>query len=138
MELVNASVSTGWFKWVALPLLTVLLAGFVKADMRRVPDKTKNRLAVGLDVSVAAVFALAVHWGLVVTHPGTPSPVVDPLGPGMPFVLISLIVGLWAIAHLVRKYGWRTDQELNWLGVLAQDLYGLGTLGLVAGLVGGF
>lgn len=129
-------VASGWFEWMVLPLVIVLLTGFAKSDARIVPDESRNRLAVGIEVSIGAIFALAVHWGILIANPDLSPVVVDPTGIGMPLVLIGLVFGLWMITRLVRKRGWATDMELNLTGVWVQNLWGLGTLGLVAAVIG--
>lgn len=125
-----------YFTYFIVTLLTTGFSIFVKAVSRNdhhIPFK-KEDAAVGLELSVTALILLITDSVRFTTEifKKQETPIPENKLILLPWLIFSLVVGLWSISTLVRKKGWANQDELNWgCGILIPGAYGLGTLLIV-------
>ena len=116
-----------------VPLLAVALSIFLKVVTRNDHLATFERedLAFGLDLSITALLLFIVSSSGLVSRsiiPGAPQAVVEKAA-AIPWILLSVFIGLWATSTVVRKLGWDTNGRLHvgW-GIVVPDLFGVAVL----------
>src|SRR4051812_232206 len=111
-----------FFRFFVVPLATVSLAVFVKTVSKN--DKyskfAKEDVAVGLQIAVGAVIAftanavaLAQRMALIANKDSTEFIGVQQQFFQIPWIILALTFGLWAISTIVRKLGWQSDSEMT-------------------------
>lgn len=127
-------LSSPFFKYFLLPLLTALLTIFVKLSSR--PDRrsyvTREDFAIGINLCVTAIFVIITKCVIVA---GTLISVTDPdkikrysdLLLTMVVQSTGMIVLLFILAYIMRKLAWDYDFrgiKMGW-GVVIPDIVGL-------------
>lgn len=115
------SLSSPYFQFIAIPIAAIILAVFVKIVSRN--DKfhisRKEDYAVGMEIAIAAILILGTNS--LNTSATLPA--------GASVVLLLSILGLWIVSTIVRKYGWKNKDDMNWwAGIIFPYLYGLAIL----------
>ena len=126
-----------YFKYFVVTIITTLFSVFVKAvsrNDRHIPFK-KEDLAVGLELSVTALILLvtdSVKYTSDILSKTSVDITTDNRIIALPWLLFFLLVGLWSISTLIRKKGWKSQDELTWAaGIIIPGFYGLITLIIV-------
>jgi hypothetical protein len=123
-------LSSGYFRYGAVPFISALLIVFVKRESRNTPLVLED-FAIGVELMVTAI---VMHLVLVMDSarrlaslsrgaigPDQPTTNAQPL-PNAEYLdgllnsillLFSMMVGLWAIASLVRYYGWDSEGKIR-------------------------
>lgn len=127
-------LSSPFFKYFLLPLLTALLTIFVKLSSR--PDRrsyvTREDFAIGINLCVTAIFVIITKCVIVA---GTLISVTDPdkikrysdLLLTMVVQSTGMIVLVFILAYIMRKLAWEYDFrsiKMVW-GVIIPDIVGL-------------
>lgn len=84
-------------------------------------------MAIGMELSVSAMIVFLVGSAQFAgSIPDQPSPMMLSKLTALPWVLASLIVGIWGMSTLVRKIGWQRAGRLRvgW-GIVVPNLFGL-------------
>lgn len=134
---------TEFFKHFCIPLITTYLCIFIKTVSRN--DKYKNfkkeDLAVGIELAVTSLIIfitdsanlskiMADQTNRDLLHLQTKYEL-------MPWIILAFAIGLWSISTIVRKLGWKNDNQLRiFSGIILPDLYGIITLIFVVNWVG--
>lgn len=116
-----------------LPLGTVLLGIFVKTASRndRFVGFKKEDLAVGFEIALASIIAFATYSVSISTQilrsPSSASRAnLEEKIVSMPWLILAWLIGLWGISTLVRKLGWKSADELEWVfGIIIPFIYGI-------------
>ena len=138
----NTFLTSETFRYFVVPLVTVLLSVFVKTASRNDQYKgfKKEDLAVGLEIALASLIALITQTASVsgqllrfdTNTGGTGQPTIYPVADkqiASPWLIASFAIGLWGISTLVRKVGWKNEDELTWwFGIVFPFVYGVLTL----------
>ena len=119
-----------YFLQFCVPLIAVAVSVFLKFVTRNDAHKDfkKEDLAVGLDLSVAALLIfIAASSTLAQELVKTPADAsLLAKSAGVPWILSAFILGIWGISTLVRKLGWVEDDKLHvFWGILVPDVFGL-------------
>lgn len=147
----NSFFSSETFRYFVVPLLTVLLSVFVKTASRNDQYKgfKKEDLAVGLQMALASLIALIAYTasisGQFLGSHSVGSGTVDSAIPSAadklvasPWLIASFAIGLWGVSTLVRKMGWKNEDELAWgFGIVFPFVYGVLTLLVLVWWIGG-
>jgi hypothetical protein len=124
-----------YFKFFVIPLMTTLLIVFVKIVSRN--DKfssfKKEDFAIGLEISITALLILisdTLNYISRIQNTDLTTLIHDKTKLiSMPWLLLAYVIGLWGISTLVRKKGWKNEDEMNWWwGIIIPDMFGLLTL----------
>ncbi len=129
-------LTNNYFIYFIVPLLTTGLSIFVKIVSRN--DKyisfKKEDLAIGLETSVTALIILITDTvnDLLRLKQNTEN------GDGfvipeniliIPWLLLLIVVVLWGISTIIRKLGWKNENDMNrFWGIILPDILGLGLL----------
>ncbi|MGH8549989.1 MAG: hypothetical protein ACRERU_15575 [Methylococcales bacterium] len=113
-----------------VPLITVGLSVFLKFVTRNDLHISfqKEDLAFGIDLTITALLIFIVSASSVVqqaTLPNAPPAILDKAGT-IPWILLFIFVGLWAMSTLVRKRGWKGEGKLHgFWGIVVPDVLGV-------------
>ncbi|MFJ8452757.1 hypothetical protein [Bacillus paramycoides] len=120
-----------------LPLLTTSFIVFVKRVSKNDTNLKKYRVedwALGIDVSVSSILIYAVEsakqYRISYKNPNIQYEMNN-------WTIVFLVVGLWIISHIIRTHGWKDNGELNRLGIIIPNIYGLIVLFSVFYIIGG-
>lgn len=135
-------LSSTYFKFLIVPLLTTFLVIFIKSVSRNDKHKFLKRedFAFGLEMGVTAILLLLGNSVTVaqqtLTNPDLAVKVSEKLL-SSGWITPILIFGLWGISTIVRRIGWRSDTELKiFWGIIFPDLFGLVILIYVVSTIG--
>lgn len=135
-------LSSTYFKFLIVPLLTTFLVIFIKSVSRNDKHKFLKRedFAFGLEMGVTAILLLLGNSVTVaqqtLTNPDLAVKVSEKLL-SIGWITPILIFGLWGISTIVRRIGWRSDTELKiFWGIIFPDLFGLVILIYVVSTIG--
>ncbi|MHB9023613.1 MAG: hypothetical protein ACYC7E_05480 [Armatimonadota bacterium] len=139
----NIILAHPWFLHFAVPLLTVMLGIYLKFVTRNDHHTplVKEDLAFGLDVAVIALL-LFITSSVNIAHTATTTVdatirlKLEEKLMAVPWLLLGFVLGIWAVSTLVRKLGWNDESELNLLGIIAPDVFGVTLLVLVVNWIG--
>jgi hypothetical protein len=141
----NKIFVTNTFLYFILPLMTVLLNIFLKVVSRNDRNRIfkKEDIAVGLEISTSSLIIFLTYCGTIATGitPNLPTELSDSIKEKLisaPWIILSLILGLWGISTIVRLFGWKyrdtnnedsnysINPELNWpIGIIVPFIYGI-------------
>jgi len=146
-------VSSGWFRYGFVPVLSALLVVLVKRESRSTPLK-KEDFAIGIELMVVAIFVHLLGISDLARRIADGDPVVSsavlPANSAASgsntlrllsqlhdsvFLLVLLIVGLWGTASFVRRSGWVSSTEMAPLKGIVIPLI-MGVTYLYAALLG--
>ena len=124
------------FKFFVLPLGTCLATVFVRAASRNDTHSQrffrKEDFAIGLELNLIATFAFVTYCiaaARTLSTTGLDKPTADLLRQKLesaPMVILMLAIVLWGISTIVRRVGWKSEQQLTWFwGVLFPLFAGL-------------
>jgi uncharacterized membrane protein YgcG len=126
-------IAEPYFLQFGVPLITVGLSIFLRYVTRNdhYSGFVKEDLAVGLDLAVTALLLFIAASAQVaqslptITDTGKAAEMATQLS-SVPWLLMSFVVGIWAVSTIVRKLGWESDGKLNvgW-GIVVPDIFGL-------------
>lgn len=135
-------LSSTYFKYLVVPLLTTFLVIFIKSVSRNDRHKflKKEDFAFGLEMGITAILLLLGNSVTIaqqtITDPTTLTKANEKLlmvGWAAPV----LIFGLWGISTIVRRLGWETDTELKvFWGIVFPNFFGLLILIYVVSTIG--
>jgi hypothetical protein len=124
-------LSNTYFQYFVIPLLTTLLAVFVKIVSRN--DKyskvQKEDFAIGLEITITAILLLisdSLKYAKI-NFSNTSGQVLNSTKLlTVPWILLAFFIGLWGISTLIRKIGWENEINMNlWWGIVFPNLFGL-------------
>jgi hypothetical protein len=134
------------FKFFIVPLVTAALSVFLKKASKndRFAIPRKEDFAVGLELALAAMIgfvAYSVSVAQRLINAGTPLPQeflpLQSRFMSSHWLILVFGFGLWAISHMVRKFGWKNETEMKWFfGIIIPFFYGLFTLIIVITWIG--
>ena len=132
-----------FFLQFMVPLLTVSLTVFLRFVTRN--DNHRgfrwDDLAVGLNVSVTALMIFVTDTVATAGRilKASNSAVANPTERIVlaPWIILALVIGIWGVSTVVRKLGWRDQDQLKpFWGIVFPDLYGLCALLFVVNWLG--
>lgn len=88
-------------------------------------------LAVGLDLSVTALLIFMTAGSKLATQlAANPSDAgLQSKLAGIPWIIAAFVIGIWGVSTLVRKAGWKGEEELKPLwGIVIPDIFGVASL----------
>jgi len=143
MEKMIELLSNKYFQFLVIPLLTIFLAVFVKYVSKKdeYSRLRKEDFAIGLEISIAAI-VLLISNTLKYMSSISLSNGVQLMDSNnllvLPWVILFIVVGLWGISTLIRKKGWKNEDEMTWLcGIILPNIFGLSVLILVVNWISG-
>ena len=119
-----------FFIQFVVPLLTVALSVFLKFVTRNDHHVSfrKEDFAFGIDLAITALLLFVVSSSTVVQQSlqqGASQTVISK-SHGVPWVLLSVFVGIWAVSTIVRKLGWETEGRLHlFWGIVLPNTFGI-------------
>jgi hypothetical protein len=129
-------LTNNYFIYFIVPLLTTGLSIFVKIVSRN--DKfisfKKEDLAIGLETAVTALIILITGTvnDLLKLKQNTKSGKSVVLPENIliiPWLLLIIVILLWGISTIIRKLGWKNENDMNkFWGIILPDILGLGLL----------
>lgn len=137
-------LSNNYVKFFAIPLLTTLLAVFVKMVSRNDKDVfiKKEDFAIGLDISVTALLLLLTDTLNYASRLATEKDAIRMHDTekliSVSWLMVIFVVGLWGMSTLIRKKGWNNPDEMHWgYGIIVPNIFGLTTLIFVVNWITG-
>lgn len=125
-------LSNSYFKFFVIPLVTTLLAVFVKIVSRndKFSSVKKEDFAIGLEIAITAILLLisyTLNYASDLKQSTSPIPTLDNSKlVSVPWILLMFFIGLWGISTLVRKMGWKSEEDMHWWwGIILPNLFGL-------------
>jgi len=124
-------LTSTYFKYLIIPLVTTFLVIFVKSASRRdkQPFLEKEDFSFGLEMGITAVLLLfmnSVNIAQQVVLDNSLTVVATEKILTLFLVTIFLMFGLWGMSTIVRKLGWENDKELKiFWGIVLPDVFGL-------------
>ena len=137
-------LSNSYVKFFAIPLFTTLLAVFVKMVSRNDKHKfiKKEDFAIGLEIAVTALLLLLSDTLNYASRLRVEKDMIriqdsDKLI-SVCWLILAIVVGLWAVSTLIRKKGWITEDEMHWeYGIVIPNVFGLTILIIVVNWISG-
>ncbi|EME0096352.1 hypothetical protein VXI05_004452 [Vibrio parahaemolyticus] len=123
-------MSQSYFLNFGVPLLTAILSVFVRCVTRNDNHTAfqKEDLAVGFDLSVTGILVYITGSAQLMRNipVSDRSPEIVDKITTIPWILLAMVVSVWAMSTIVRKFGWKEDQKLtNICGIAIPNLFGL-------------
>jgi hypothetical protein len=122
-----------YFLQFFVPLIAVGGSIFLKYVTRNDTHKSfkKEDLAVGLDLAVTALLLFITAGSKMATELAA-KPADTALQSkleGIPWIIAAFIIGIWGVSTLVRKAGWKGEDELKPLfGIAIPGVFGIVSL----------
>ncbi len=119
-----------FFIQFVVPLITVALSVFLKFVTRNDQHVSfqKEDLAFGIDLSITALLIFVVSSSSIVKlslAQGAPQNIIDKAN-AIPWILLSVFLGIWAVSTIVRKLGWEQDGKLHiFWGISLPNVFGI-------------
>ncbi len=141
-------IASTYFKYFIVPLFAVGFSVFLKTVSRNDQHTAfkKEDLAIGLEIAVTALIIYITYCAtladkIVCLSKDGSSPLLLSSFKAkfviVPWVLTAFIIGIWGISTLVRKFGWKDQDNLNIIfGIMIPFIYGLLCLMLVVNWIG--
>jgi hypothetical protein len=135
-------LSSTYFKYLAVPLITTFLVIFIKIVSRndRFTLFKKEDFAFGLNMGVTAVLILLGNCVNVAQKGLTDNNITQLANETLlksSWIILILVFGLWGMSTIVRRLGWKYDDELKiFWGIVVPDIFGLIVLIYVVSLIG--
>lgn len=113
-----------------VPLITVSLSVFLKFVTRNDQHISfqKEDFAFGIDLSITALLIFVVSSSTLVqksTASGATQALADKVN-AIPWILLSIFAGIWAVSTIVRKLGWEGDGKLHIIwGISVPNVFGI-------------
>lgn len=122
-----------YFLYFVIPLVTVVLSVFLKMVSRN--DKfvffKKEDLAVGLEISLASLIIFLTYCTTIAsnikteTNPGASEMVKNKLMQA-PWIILTMVIGMWGVSTIVRKLGWKSEDNMSWFcGIIVPFVFGI-------------
>lgn len=135
-------LTSTYFKYLIIPLVTTFLVIFVKSASRS--DKQsfleKEDFSFGLEMGITALLLLlvnSVNIAQQVVLDNSLTVIATEKLLSLSWVTLFLIFGLWGMSTIVRKLGWENDKELKiFWGIVLPDVFGLLILIYVVSTIG--
>ncbi|MCB2210480.1 hypothetical protein KQI52_00040 [bacterium] len=137
MDQVNGSILLKpWLVQLALPLITIVLSVFLRVVTRNDIHKTLRAedFAVGFEVIIASVIIYIVGsvnmaTKCILSTNENDKMVLAGKIVNMPWLLLAYFFFLWGLSTIVRKFGWKDEDELKpFIGIILPDFLGIGLL----------
>jgi uncharacterized membrane protein YgcG len=131
-----------YFLDFCIPLITVALSIFLKYVTRNDQHRAfrKEDLAVGLDVAATALILFitdSVSVAAAFVKSAQPTVTADNKLVTAPWVIAAFVIGIWGVSTIVRKVGWKSEDELTLLwGIVVPNIYGIAVLIFVVHWIG--
>ncbi len=129
-------LTNNYFIYFIVPLLTTGLGIFVKIVSRN--DKyisfIKEDLAIGLETAVTALILLITStvndlFRLKQNTENGGEIILPESILLIPWLLLLIVILLWGVSTIIRKLGWKNENELNtFWGIVLPDIFGIGLL----------
>jgi len=119
-----------YFLQFAVPLIAIILSVFLRFVTRsdfHAPFR-KEDLAVGFDLAITALLLLVTSSAALAKEllRDPTNQVYFNKSISIPWLILSYVLGIWAVSTLVRKYGWEGDGRLKpFWGICAPGVFGL-------------
>lgn len=119
-----------FFIQFVVPLITVGLSVFLKFVTRNDNHVSfqKEDLAFGIDLSITALLIFVVSSSGLVKQSVVPnaSQAILTKVNSIPWILLSVFLGIWTVSTIIRKLGWEEDGKLHitW-GILVPNVFGM-------------
>jgi di/tricarboxylate transporter len=118
------------FTQFGLPLITVILSVFLKFVTRNDQHTSfqKEDLAFGIDLSITALLLFIASCPNIVKQSTMPSVSEAVIGKvnSIPWILLSVMVGIWGVSTLIRKLGWEEAGKLHIIwGISIPNIFGI-------------
>lgn len=135
-------LSSTYFKYLIIPLVTTFLVIFVKGASRN--DKQsfleKGDFSFGLEMGITALLLLLMNSvniaQQIALNPSITAVATEKLL-SLSWVTLFLMFGLWGMSTIVRKLGWENNKELKiFWGIILPDVFGLSILIYVVSTIG--
>ena len=114
-------------------MIAVGLSVFLKFVTRNDAHKSfkKEDLAVGLDLSVTALLIIVTAGSAMAKDltQSSPDQALLEKTQSVPWIIAAYILGIWGVSTIVRKFGWKSDEDLRigW-GIALPGAFGLASL----------
>ena len=134
-------LSSLYFKYFIVPLITSFLCIFVKwvSKNDRFITFKKGDLAVGLEMIVASLIIFITDSVNLSTEiiKNKENQVLQGKLMAIPWVLLAFIMGLWGVSTIIRRWGWKNENELNlFWGIIFPDIVGVLILIFIVNWIG--
>ena len=135
-------LSSTYFKFLIVPLLTTFLVIFIKSVSRndRHTFLKKEDFAFGLEMGVTAILLLLGNSVSIAQQTMKNEDLMITANEkllSIGWIAPILIFGLWGISTIVRRLGWETDTELKvFWGIIFPNIFGLVILIYVVSTIG--
>ncbi len=119
-----------FFIQFVVPLITVGLSIFLKFVTRNDQHISfqKEDIAFGIDLSITALLIFIVSSSNLVRQSlvaGASQDILDKVN-AIPWILLSVFLGIWAVSTIVRKLGWVGDGKLHiFWGISVPNIFGI-------------
>lgn len=125
-------LSNKYFQFFVIPLLTTLLAVFVKIVSRndRFSTVKKEDFAIGMEIAITAILLLISdtlkYASIINASTLANQALANNKLLTVPWILLIFFIGLWGISTLIRKMGWKSEDDMHlWWGIAFPNLFGL-------------
>jgi hypothetical protein len=125
-------LSNKYFQFFVIPLLTTLLTVFVKIVSRndRFSSVKKEDFAIGMEIAITAILLLTSDTLKYASSINKELNNIQSLSYNklltVPWILIVFFIGLWGISTLIRKLGWKSEDDMHWWwGIILPNIFGL-------------
>ncbi len=125
-------LSNKYFQFFVIPLLTTLLAVFVKIVSRNDKFSTvkKEDFAIGLEIAITAILLLTSdtlkYASTINQNAYKEQSLSNDKLLTVPWILLVFFIGLWGISTLIRKMGWKSEDNMDWWwGIILPNMFGL-------------
>ncbi len=133
-------ITATWFQVIGVTIVSAVIGVFVKYVSRNDTHDTfvKEDLAIGLDLYVTSLIILITSmvdkFGKILDPTIQEALRLQLKGSiqSLPWLVLTLVIGLWGTSTVVRKIGWETKDSLNikW-GIMFPNAIGITALIIV-------
>ena len=121
------------FLYFTLPLVTVVLSVFLKMVSRNDQFSffKKEDFAIGLEISLSSLiifltFCATIARRIYINSMSMGGEILMKKLLSAPWMILALILGMWGMSTIIRKFGWKSEGKLKWgLGIIIPFLYGI-------------
>jgi hypothetical protein len=90
----------------------------------------KEDFAIGLEITITSILLLVSDTLKYATKVHTETLKGELLDNNkliaVPWILLVIIIGLWGTSTLIRKFGWKTENDMHWWwGITFPNIFGL-------------
>lgn len=101
----------------------------------------KEDLAVGLEISTVSLIIYLTYCTTIASSIAKDNPQASDIVKAKlmeaPWIILAMVAGMWGISTIIRKLGWRSQDEMNWFwGIIIPLVYGVICLYIVVNRMG--